>query len=56
MLILTMVTTMTKLATSPVAADNPLATSDQRVAESGEEARNCSQSGDRLTVAASLGP
>src|SRR5208337_1059861 len=48
--------TMRKLATSPVAADRPLATS--RIMTSGlrNRARNCSQSGERFTVAASFGP
>ena len=56
MLIVTMVTTMTKLATSPVAADSPLATSRMMTSGLRKRARNCSQSGERLTVAASLGP
>jgi len=56
MLIVTMVTTMKKLEVSLVAADNALATS--RVMTSGlrKRARNCSQGGEGLTVAASLGP
>ena len=56
MLIVTMVTTMKKLATSPVAADSPLATSRMMTSGLRKRARNCSQSGERLTVAASLGP
>src|SRR5665647_595670 len=56
MLIVTMVTTITKLATSPVAADNPLATSKMITSGLRKRERNCNQSGDRLTTAASLGP
>ena len=56
MLIVTMVTTTTKLATSPVAADSPLATSRMMTSGLRKRARNCSQSGERLTVAAVLGP
>ena len=51
-----MVTTITKLATSPVAADNPLATSRMMTSGLRKRARNCSQSGERLTVTAVLGP
>jgi len=55
MLSMTMVMMMTKLATSPVAADSAGddQDDDQRVTEPGE---NCSQSGKRLTVEASLAP
>src|SRR5664279_3766780 len=56
MLIVTMVTTIKKLATSPVAADSPLATSRMITNGLRKRERNCSQSGDRLTTAASLGP
>src|SRR5487761_2092264 len=56
MLIVTIATTMTKLATSPVAADNPLATTRMITSGLRKRERNCSQSGDRLTTAASLGP
>ena len=56
MLIVTIVTTTTKLATSPVAADSPLATSRMMTKGLRKRARNCSQSGKCLTVAAVLGP
>src|SRR5450631_421029 len=56
MLIVTMVTTMAKLATSPVAADNPLATSRMITKGLRKRERNCTHSGDGLTTAASLGP
>src|SRR6185437_15619434 len=56
MLIMTIVTTIAKLATSPVAADNPLATSRMITSGLRKRERNCNQSGDRLTTAASLGP
>src|ERR1019366_3619548 len=56
MLIVTMVTTIKKLATSPVAADSPLATSKMITSGLRKRERNCSQSGDRFTTAASLGP
>jgi len=56
MLAVTMDTTIKKLAASPVAADNPLATSRMMTRGLRKRARNCSQSGERLTVAASLGP
>ena len=49
-------TTMTKLATSPVVADNALATSSIMTNGFLKRAKNCSQSGVRLTLAASLGP
>ena len=47
---------MTKLGTSPVAADKALATSRMMISGLRKRARNCSQSGERLTVAASFGP
>ena len=56
MLIVTMLATITKLVTSPVAADRPLATSRMMTSGLRKRARNCRQSGERLTVAASLGP
>src|ERR1035437_9042094 len=56
MLIVTMVTTIKKLATSPVAADSPLATSRMITSGLRKRERNCSQSGDRLATAGSLGP
>ena len=56
MLIVTMQMMMTKLATSPFAADNALATSRMMTSGLRKRVRNCSQSGERLTVAASLGP
>ena len=55
-LIVTMVTTMKKLAMSPVAADNALATSRMMTSGLRKRLRNCSQSGERLTIAAALGP
>ena len=56
MLIVTMKMMMTKLAISPFAADNALATNRMMTNGLRKRIRNCSQSGERLTVAASLGP
>ena len=49
-------TMMTKLATSPVAADTALAIRRMMTSGLPKRARNCSQRGERLTVAASFGP
>ena len=45
---MTMDATMTKLAMSPVAADNPLATSRMMTSGLRKRDRNCSQSGSAL--------
>ena len=58
MLIVTMVTTMKKLATSPVAADSPLADEqddDQRIAEAGEELQPERRALDGRRVVGSVG-
>ncbi len=52
----TMAAMMTKLATSPVAAESALASSRMMINGLANRARNCSTGGRRLSAAASLGP
>jgi hypothetical protein len=56
MLIRTMAATIKKLAASPATADSPLAASRMSTSGLRKRARNCSQSGERLTIAAVLSP